>query len=251
MTISMPFWAYIGLLLLGLIAILAILVLLDRHSLNKKTIDKVTGAGKMIAEIQGHDGFPKRHLVAINPDGMTVTINKGIYRLNEARESQMKKNGDYETEENESIGDKVLKSKQGFPNKRFDYYPSKPFMGVGAQKVLRLESWQEGNPEPIKPFYGMFVDASGMECDPMEEGAKFVDSRLIVTATEVNNLQRVSELAQAASEAEEIKASLKSFQRFIANMPSKTLVIILGLGGLLVSGITLVLVFGLKSAFGV
>lgn len=231
---EVPYW--VNFLLWGSIIIVGfvLLFLFNAWSLNRKVKDKKTGRNKMLVEIQGADGFPTRHLVAIDANGKTVTVNKGIYRLSEKRKTEPEGGG------------KV----SSFPVLRFDKYPKVSFMGIGSQKILRLESFQEGNPEPIKPFYGKFVDAEGKACDPEDEGARFVGSRLMVTSIEIVALINEAHAAEASIEIEELKAREKTFQTMLGNLPNKAILYIGLAACIIMSGVGLVVVWGLKSAMG-
>lgn len=233
---EVPYWVNYLIWALVILVGFIFLFLFNSWSLNRKVTDKKTGRQKIIGEIWGADGYPTRTLIPIEPTGKTVKINGLVYRLNEKRKK------DTEEEEEEDKG------KVATPALRYEKYPKAPFMGIGPQKVLRIESWQEGNPEPIKPFYGSFVDGNGDSCNPDTEGAIFVQNKLMLTATEIVAMINEEHAAAASAEIEELAAQRKTFQDMLKNMPSKTILYLLVGGNVILTLVAVVLIYSAAGA---
>jgi hypothetical protein len=231
-----PYWVnYLIWILLILVAFIG-LFFFNAWSLNRKVTDKKTGRQKIIAEIWGADGYPTRTLVPIDPNGRTVRINNIVYILNE------KKKKESEADEGESKG------RVPSPTIRYEKYPKSPFLGIGTQKVLRIESWGENNPMPITPPRGKFVTAKGDLCDSDVEGAIFVPDRPAVSATELTALINEAHAAAASTETEELEAQRKTFLNAFKNLPSKTMLYMLVGGNLLLTVIAVVMIWSSTQA---
>jgi len=160
--------------------------------------------GKIVAEIWGPDGFPVRHLVKPDKTGDTVTLDDKVYRLKEDKPADKPANNP---------------NSHAYPSRRYTKYPANPPFGIKPlQVILRIESWEYDNPEPIRPFYGRF-----------DENGKFTDSQLTVTSTEWQAQKSVIQATGIAMSVQEREAREKEWARAMANLPNK-MVVYIGLG---------------------
>lgn len=225
-----------------------ILLLRNNRKIAQETTDKETGWNKIMAEFKGSDGFVHRELVSVNRDGKTVTFKGGTYRLSEERPGRQS----VEPLKGIKPPEKKDKDKQQeiIPTLSFVKYPNKPFMGIGRQVSLRLECWDEGNPEPKKAFYGKFVDADGNACNPTDEGAKFIEGRLEMTAGEITARINEMQAVEGSIEIETMKDREKTIFNVLRNLPNKMVLYIALFLCALLGVISIVTLISLKSAMG-
>lgn len=245
--VEIPVWMYYLGMVFALIAVFAFLAWNNGRKISKKVIDKETGWQKILIDFRQPDGFMPRLLVPIDKNGKTVTINNGLYRLSEVRKLDVEDIGEEGVRGDSKKGGQTFRP---FPVLRHAKYPQHPFMGFGKQVTLRLEEYQEGNPEPVHPFYCKFVDENGKACDPDTPSALVKYGRIMMTASEFLGIVNQMHLAAAAEAMEEIKAREKTFMAALANMPTRGLILMLGLGVGGIGAITLFVVFGIKSFLG-
>jgi len=169
--------------------------------------------GKIIAEIWEPSGFATRVMVKPEPNGHTVNVDHLEYRLpKELSERESEK----EITELKKEG-KPISQSHTYPRRRWVYRPNWPMPSI----PMRIESWERDNPEPIRPFYGR-VDKDG----------KFIDSQLTVTSTEWQAQKSVIQATGIAMSVQEREAKEKEWARAMANLPNK-MIIYIGLGALL------------------
>jgi len=169
--------------------------------------------GRIIAEIWEPSGFATRVMVKPEPNGHTVNVDHLEYRLpKELSEREFEK----ETAELKKAG-KPISQSHTYPRRRWVYRPNWPMPSI----PMRIESWERDNPEPIRPFYGR-VDKDG----------KFIDSQLTVTSTEWQAQKSVIQATGIAMSVQEREAREKEWARAMANLPNK-MIIYIGLGALL------------------
>jgi len=251
--VEMPIWMSYLIYIFGIMAFFLVLVFFHNHSIDKKVVDQKTGRQKILVDFRQADGLMPRKLIPIDDNGVTVTINEGRYHLSEVKKpndlsKEVESSGRGKTGKEE---DRIDEQRRIFPILRYAKYPqNKSYLGLGKQVTLRLEEFQEGNPEPIHPFYGKWINKAGKACDPDEEDAKFVLGRLMVTASEFRNITNQMHLTAAAQEMENLRAQAKTLLAAIANMPTRKLVMFLGLVSVGVSAITLLIVWGIRGALG-
>jgi len=172
---------------------------------------------KMVAEIWRSNGFPTRHLAKIEDNGKTVQVDDCTYFLAREEDEKQYQLADEEKKEraDRGITKTAEKRNKPYPIKRWAKWPEKPFLGMGSlQRTLRLESWEEDNPEPMRPYYGT-ITAEGL----------FV-GHLHATASEVTSLKNEAEAAGLVGQIEEARARQEITERALANQPNKTYVYI-------------------------
>ena len=155
----------------------------------------------MVAEIWETNGFATRELTEPDPTGATVTVNNLVYRLPKEKEFS-----DKEKKGNSTV--------HAYPRRRWIYMQNRPLPPI----PLRIESWEQDNPEPIRPFYGRVT-----------EDGKFDDSQLTVTSTEWQAQKSVIQATGIAMSVQEREAREKEWTRAMANIPNK-IVVYLGIG---------------------
>jgi hypothetical protein len=194
----------------------------------------------MIAEIRQADGFKKRHLVKIQDNGKTVEVNNVTYVLPREKEEE---EAATESEAEDDLGDRRrLKDwrdrhpegnaggeRPRFPTKQFVKWPLLNVLGWSPfYTILRIEEWQEDNPEPIRPY----------------------DGELFATGAEFTAIKNEAQATAAAVMAMEAEAMQKTMIRAIKNMPSKMIVYLGLIATAGIGVIILIILFGIKVAVG-
>jgi len=173
--------------------------------------------GCIIAEVWEPTGDTTREIVKLDPAGHTVTVNGIVYRL-------PKEMSDKELKEAKAKGVRI------YPRKRWYYMPNRPFTPI----PLRIESWENDNPEPIRPFYGRVT-----------EDGKFEDSQLTVTSTEWAAQKNVIQGTQIAMRMQALESWQKALEKLMANLPNKMVMYLLLAVAAVCSGISVVLIYQL------
>lgn len=189
--------------------------------------------GKMIAEIEHPTGFPTHHLVATTDGGRSVEVEGFTYVLGKDKDE-----GKFPLDEEEQIkkreGDEVIGNPKGkpYPVRKWAKFPDVPFLGLRfLQRTLRAETWFEDNPEPIRPYYGT-ITADGY----------FVGT-LFATASEITSMKNEAEAAGLVGQIEADRARQKTLENTISKMPSKNVLYILIVAGIIVGVIALIVLF--------
>jgi len=161
--------------------------------------------GSMIAEIWEPSGYPVRKLVQWDATGKTVEVDRCTYFL-----SKELSNKDKEELAEEGIS--------VYPSHRYTKHGLWPF-----KATLRIESWECDNPEPIRPRY----------------------DKPVMTAAEITASKNEIQATTLAMDIQENQERQKQLTSAIANQPSKLVVYLLGIGSILLSLVTLILVWQL------
>lgn len=86
--------------------------------------------GKLRAEIQLPTGWSEFHIVPIDDNAKSVTVDNFIYMINPEK-------------------------------RRFGVHPLRPFMGLAwLQSPIRIETWFKDNPEPMRQAYDATIATS-------------------------------------------------------------------------------------------
>lgn len=166
--------------------------------------------GKMIAEVWEPSGYPVRRLAKWDTTGKTVEVDGNTYTLN--------------TELSEEEKERI-KEEGGF------VYPSRRFTGYGLwpfRVILRIESWEKGNPSPIRPHL----------------------EKPLVTSAEFTSIKNEIQAVALGMDIQENQERQKQLTSAIANQPSKLVVYLLGFGTLLLSFVTMIIVIQLAGIAG-
>jgi len=161
--------------------------------------------GKIIAEVWEPSGYPVRKLTKWDRTGKTVEVDGCTYFLSKELTSKEK--------------DELLE--QGiavYPSHRYTNYGFWPF-----KAILRIESWERNNPEPIRPRY----------------------DKPVMTAAEITASKNEIQATTLAMDIQENQERQKQLTNAIANQPNKLVVYILGIGTMLLSFVTLIIVWQL------
>lgn len=158
--------------------------------------------GKVVAEIWEPSGYPVRKLAEWDATGKTVEVDHCTYFL-------MKELSRQEKEELAEEGINI------YPSHRYTNYGIWPF-----KVILRIESWERDNPEPIRPRY----------------------DKPVMTAAEITASKNEIQATTLAMDIQENQERQKQLTSAIANQPNKMFVYILLGGTLFISFITLVIV---------
>lgn len=183
MAVEAPAWMiYLIDFLVFILFVIGVLVIVAYRTYRK-------AQGMMIAEIWEPSGYPVRRLAKWDITGKTVEVDGGNYVL--------------KTELTEEEREKIKKEGGNvYPSRRFTGYGFWPF-----RVILRIESWEKGNPNPIRPW------AEKPE----------------VTSAELTSIKNEIQAVTLGMEIQEAQERQKQLTSAIANQPSK-MVVYVGLG---------------------
>jgi hypothetical protein len=220
-----PIFVY-GFYLLLMVAGVAFIYVFQGWRLKRRVWDKKTKSKKVMVGLFEADGFPHKYLVPIEQDGVTVKVKGRTYFLPKLKETSPQEDAIASEVEG---GIKQGESKKPPSPLSLIQYPEG---GFGPKVVLRYVEYDEGNPEPRRGFYGMWVKKEGEEwirCDPQEEGAKFIQNQLAVTQSEIDSYKDQIHAIAIGERLKELDAMEQTFRKALANIPSKAFLYI-GIG---------------------
>jgi hypothetical protein len=229
-----PIFVY-GFYLLGMVAVIALLYMFQGWRLKQRVWDKKTKSKKVMVGIFEADGFLHKYLVPKEQDGATVKVKGRSYFWPKDKETSPQEDAiasEIEKKENATVPEDGEKTKQGEarkppPSLALMQYPEG---GFGPKVILRYAEYDEGNPEPRRGFYGMWVKKEGNEyvrCDPGEEGALFIQNQLVVTQSEIDSYKDQIHAIAIGERLKELDVMQQTFRNALANIPNKTLLYIL------------------------
>jgi hypothetical protein len=209
-----------------IVAFLFLLYIFQGWRTRREVYDKKTKSSKVRVGIFEADGFLHKYLVPKEQDGTTVKVKGRSYFWPKDKETSPQEDAIASTVkvEGEIAQGEVRKPPPSLALIRY------PEGGFGPKTILRYAEYDEGNPEPRRGFYGMWVKKEGNEylrCDPGEEGALFIQNQLVVTQSELDSYKDQIQAIAIAERLKELDAMQKTFEKALANIPSKMLLYIL------------------------
>ena len=181
---------------------------------------------KMVAEIELNNGHTIRRLTPIENNGRSVKVGEQTYMLAKEVDEGKFPLAEEELAKARTVDEVIGDPKQRpYPIRRWTKYPDVPFFGFRfLQRTVRVETWHENNPEPKRPYYGT-IDKNGC----------FVGA-LFATASEITSMKAEGFAAGLVGQLEELRASQKTLEKTLANIPNKN-VLYGGIGAQLFFGI--------------
>lgn len=221
-----PMFVY-GFYLLFIVAIFAGIYVLNGWRYRRQVYDKETKSNKIRVGIWEADGFVHKYLVPKENDGKTVKVNGRTYFLPKTKESSPAEDAIASVaKDTEDVDAPEAQSRRGEAKQLATAFglAKYPEGGFGPKVVLRYVEYDEGNPEPRRSFYGMWIkEEKGqyIRCDPGEGGAIFIQNQLVVTQSELDSYKDQIQAIAIAERLKELDAMQKTFQRALANIPNK------------------------------
>ena len=187
--------------------------------------------GKIRAIIKQPSGYPLKKIVSITPDGW-VKVEGGDYKLPDTEEQKKAFEEAFEEVHGKELSELNAEERLQYFGERiiipsameWGLYPSRPFLGMGWTQVpIREQEWFANDPTPITWL-----------------GHK--EPRVTATISQAHTLQ--GDALHAGNRAKELESKSRQWMEAFRQIPSKTILYVMGAGAIVLLIIILVTING-------